>query len=552
MALSVSSGLTTYDDCTNSGNWTAGATETDWYMYNSVCMGMDVDAVTLHSFGPTLSSPDWSSATGTPQTIYAWFLCMTSVLLDIKANGGIRLCVMDSSSNESYWYVGGVDTFPGGWEVLSCNTAEAPDGNNGTNADLTDVYRVGVGFKGLSKSKLAQNCFWDWVRYGSGPALSISGTNTSTGLGWSEVYSLDISNAYGILTRVKTGYLLKGPIQLGDSSGTSSTNFTDYNTLLTFADMPVGDFVYKILIRGNSTGTTDIQLGSVVGSGSDRQGLQGNNIVSTAAAWEWDSDTYISTLDSVYLYGCTFIGCKVGVGLDDDTITSVISTKFINCGEILTGSTNDGAEILNSFIIDPADQLGLSFTGTPSGGTLSHNVSNIRFITSETPTTQYMTYFTYAGDYAVAFTNMQFFGTYTSSTIQHGLNAGLNADITINATGTTNASSSEFTNSNGGTVTVSASVPVKVTVKDTNGTLISGAQTSIYLLSDDSVVMNEDTDGSGIAEDTFSGSTPAAVVIRVRKSSTGTRYAYFSTIGTIQASSGLDTVVIISEDLNIT
>ena len=458
MALTVTSGLTEYNDCDQNTNWTTGSTlDTDFNIEGSGCLGDDIDVTTSHYTGPSMTAVDMSTGTGTPQTIYAYMLCMTANTLDIKSNGGLRIVLEDSSGNQSYWYVGGSDTYPGGWEVFTCNTAVSPNANSGTACDLTDVIKIGVGFKNTAKSKLSENCFWDWIRYGSGAALTITGTNTSTGDGWSEVLTQDSASVFGIIKEQREGYVLKGPVQIGDSAGTSTTNFTDVGTSVVFDDMPVGDSVYSITVAGNSTGTTDLKLGSVVGTGDSRQGTQGNTISSAGGAWSWDSATDIADLDSVYLYGCTFKNAEGGIDLDDNSKTSMISGSAINCGEINPGSTNNGAEILNFNIIDPTgttNNYGLLFPQTPSAGTLTHNTKNISFITSGTPSTQYMARFTYAGDYTVAWSGFQFFGSYTSSTLWHGLNSGSNADVTISVSGAGNASASEFSNTASGTVTV--------------------------------------------------------------------------------------------------
>jgi hypothetical protein len=411
-----------------------------------------------------------------------------------------------------------------------------------------------VGFKNTAKSKLADNCFVDWIRYGTVPALTITGTNAVTDAGWSEVLSGDTTGIFGIIRQQKGGYILKGSVQIGDSSGTATTNFTDTGTALVFDDLPVGNAHYKITIAGNGTGTTDVRLGSVVGSGDDRQGVIGNNISTAGPSWEWDSDTDIADLDGVDLYGCTFTGAKAGVGLDDGNKTSVISTSFVNCGAVKTGGTNNGAEILNCFFIDPdgtTNNYGLQFDQTPSGGTMTTTVKQCNFITSGTPTTQYMVHFPYSGDYTVGFTDMQLFGSFTSGTL---CNTGTDADVTVNATGTTNFTTAEFsstdvTGPDTGSVTVSVSVPITITVLDEAGDPVVTAQTSVYLSSDNSEVMNTDTNGSGVASSTFSGSTPADCYIRVRKGSTGaTKYFPGSTSGNIASGTGLTTTVVLRED----
>ena len=103
----------------------------------------------------------------------------------------------------------------------------------------------------------------------------------------------------------------------------------------------------------------------------------------------------------------------------------------------------------------------------------------------------------------------------------------------------------------GTTVILSVSVPITVTVVDTSNDPIATAQTSIHLVSDNSQVMNQDTNGSGVAETTFGGDTPSSCYIRVRKGSTGgTKYIANSTTATIENTTGLNVTIVMQEDPN--
>jgi hypothetical protein len=111
--------------------------------------------------------------------------------------------------------------------------------------------------------------------------------------------------------------------------------------------------------------------------------------------------------------------------------------------------------------------------------------------------------------------------------------------ITVNKTGISDPSTSK-----GSSVTFSGSVSVSVTVVDKDNVAIQNAQVSVYKTSDNSEIMNADTNASGVASTSYSGSTPAAVYWRVRKSSTGgTKYKNISGVGTIAASTGMSITV---------
>jgi len=291
-----------------------------------------------------------------------------------------------------------------------------------------------------------------------------------------------------------------------------------------------------------------------VGSGDDRQGVLGGTITvedSTNMTFSVDFQTDIADLSLVNIFGVTFQGAHDGLLFDGKSTaanSSLISCQFINCGPIETGASSNGVEMLSCSIIDPdgaTNNYGLTFDQTPSGGTMTTNIKKINFITSGTPTTQYMVHFPYSGDYTVGFEDMTVFGSFTSGTLWHGINTGTDADVTVNATGSTNMTTGEFsstdvTGPDTGSVTVSASVSVGITIVDQAGDPINLAQVGVYLTATDAQVLNADTNASGVASTTFAGTTPADVYIRWRKSSTGdTKYFPDSSTGTIESGTGL-------------
>jgi hypothetical protein len=118
--------------------------------------------------------------------------------------------------------------------------------------------------------------------------------------------------------------------------------------------------------------------------------------------------------------------------------------------------------------------------------------------------------------------------------------------VTINVTG---GGSPTVRNVGVSTTTVSASVPVAVTCQE--GIVpIQNVQVSLYLSSDNSEILNSDTNASGIASGSFAGSTPAAIYWRARKSSPGdTKYVKQSGLGTITVD-GFDLTVTMVVDTN--
>lgn len=118
--------------------------------------------------------------------------------------------------------------------------------------------------------------------------------------------------------------------------------------------------------------------------------------------------------------------------------------------------------------------------------------------------------------------------------------------VTINVTG--GGDTPTVRNSNGSSTTVNNAVTLTVTVVDTSNSPIQNAQTAIYRSSDALQLMNEDTNVSGIATESFNFVSNTDIYIRVRKSTVGdTRYYPASTTGTI-TSSGFSTTITLIED----
>ena len=90
----------------------------------------------------------------------------------------------------------------------------------------------------------------------------------------------------------------------------------------------------------------------------------------------------------------------------------------------------------------------------------------------------------------------------------------------------------------------------EINVVDANNDPVQNAQTTVRLSSDNSEIINGDTDVNGDAPSgSFTGTTPAGALIKVRKSSPGdTRYENFSTTGTIESGTGLSVTVVLTED----
>jgi hypothetical protein len=107
-------------------------------------------------------------------------------------------------------------------------------------------------------------------------------------------------------------------------------------------------------------------------------------------------------------------------------------------------------------------------------------------------------------------------------------------------------------NTSGSTTTVDNVVTVTITVQDSALDPIENAQTWVAEGSDfenpGTVLSNADTNASGVSSFTYDFSTDQAILINIRKSSTGTtRYLDFRTTGVIEAG-GFGLTVTLAED----
>lgn len=465
MALSVTNGMTVYatqdgnasdwDEATSS-DYTEGMREGTGYV------GYDVDIETNYNFNTVTAPP----ADMTGYHVGVWLRISNAADVDTKINGGIQIAIRDiTNAYESYFYVGGSDTYSGGWAYFVVDVGRTPDANNGTNADITDIDDLGVGFKMLAKS-LDDNCHIDLMHYGTS-GLVVTGTPDTGTYGtdnaMQELYDIVNAANHGLLDKQAGVFVGKGPIQFNDNA-TAVCTFNDAGSTFVWSDLPVSSSFYKFSL-GSSSGITALRFGTVVGSGDNRQGVNGGSILTAGQTWNMDFATNLSgnASNTIKLYGAIITNAQEELSFDDNGKTSIISTSFVTSGEIDPGTTNGGAEILNSSIVDPTgptNNYGLTFPQTPISGALTHNVKNISFITSGAPVTQYMLNFPYAGDYSISLAGFKFFGDYSSGTLWHGINSGLNADITINASGGSDPVQAEFSNTASGTVTVVNTVSV--------------------------------------------------------------------------------------------
>ncbi len=568
MALAFNTGLTNIDNADAVGSWSgfrhngggspSPAVDTDVKIQNTGCLAIKVSGTNRDEgmwwdFG---SGSEVDFTTTANKHFWGWALATTLGLMSTKANGGLYIIAASDAAgnNWSKWYVEGSDTLKGSWERIVMDMSKASSEDATTPCTMTAVRWIGFGINSNGSAR-QDNLFVDRCDYGQASLQAYNDAAGDVNIGWQDYLDEDdlAANKYGIIDKRGTIFYLRGGLTIGDAAQSGTVTFDeDTGAIVEFED-PTYDAgsgnvsrvdsanLYKISAEGAASQKTSVTFGNVVGSGDDRQGVQGGTIQSAGPSWEMDLATDIADLSSVDLQGVNFAGAGGGISLDDGSKTTVVSCAFVNCGEVTPGSTNNGAEILSCAFIDP-DDYALEFPNT------THNVKKVSFITSGVPTTQHMCHLTQAADYSISFDGIKFFGSYASGTIWHGENDGLNADVTINsvAGSGSNPVESEFTSTNGGTVTVVNTVTLKVTVKS-GGTPIQDVQVAIY--DGGTELMNEDTLSTGIAQEDFEyPGSDVNVTLSVRKMSPGGTQYFPSETDQVIKDTGLDVAVSLTED----
>lgn len=510
MAGTVTPNLADISLCEIIGDWTAvggNLTVTDNTIFGPAQGTYNLQNL-LNSGGNRGADWTWTSDQDFQDTvIYAWFAFSNKNILQNKGSTGLRIRITDVNGYWGEWDIAGKDTLPhAGWICHAVRTNQAYSRTGGTNPVRSQIRKVGwradtVTAKGT--------IYFDAWRKGTG--LTIEGGTGGDPAKFEDFITAEETqvNRWGVISKYEGVYFVQGKLLIGKSGQTSPTVFKDTSKVIIFKDVVVGDDFYEITLNGASNpNQTTFELGSVVGSGDNRQGVSGGSVRTVTRNWKLDAKTNIANLASVKLYGVDASGAGRGVLLDDGTKTSVISCSFVNCGEIDPGTISNGAEILSVAVIDP-DDYGLMWPNT------THNVKKVSFITSGVPATQHMCHFTQNADYSISWDGIKFFGSYASATLWHGINTGNGADITINCVSGSgsNPTGSEFENTGIPNGTVTVNNPVTYTISN----LKADSEVRIYRTSDGQYLAGVESSGTTFQYNYTYGGSDVPVYVHVIK-----------------------------------
>jgi hypothetical protein len=465
-------------------------------------------------------------------------LMQLSTYVSGSDRGGLCLCLGSSTSNYSYWNFGGKDTYAGGWIRLTVDPSKTASGSYGTGLDLTSVRYFGVIFDTDTTAKF-DNAIIDRIDFGYG--LTVTGTSTSNDLFGDILYADEgtVNNKYGYVRSDNGVIYAHGLITLGDGAGTLASTLTDVDRVVIFEQKKymnsssawvdaVSSTFHGLKRVGNNTNGTSLQFGVKVGSGDTAKGRNGLTIASAGQTVTIDlDDGHTGTGRACKVYGTTFRNITGTFALSTNTAFEFVGNTVDQCGKVTD---------INGIVVRNCIFSGTKATdGAIAWGT-GMDIKNSNFIAN---TTGAAVLHSSATGSPFSYDNLQFSGN------TYDVNNTSGSSITVAKDNGSNPST--YT---GSTVTFSGSVSVSVTVVDKNNSPIQNAQVGVYVGA--TQVINADTNASGVASGSWTGSTPQDAIWKVRRSSAGTGTKYIATSGpaVIAAVTGMSVKVVLQVDPN--
>lgn len=240
------------------------------------------------------------------QVFYIWIYCTVVGFLNTKASGGFRIRFAGSTIGDFFEvYVAGSDDWPtaieGGWVqfVVDIEQAHANSSNTGgTKPNTNQVQRVGWASLCSSMPRMVDNTWVDQIARvpNTSPGIIIEGRNGgTTDWDFDDIVTQLGTSVGTFLPNVGGSYKCNTPIQFGIND-TTTHGFSQANaTLLMETQQFVADGFMSLSALGNSGGTTNVLLDTVV---VQSDGVNGA---------DWDIDFSDTNLDSVQFLGCNMI-----------------------------------------------------------------------------------------------------------------------------------------------------------------------------------------------------------------------------------------------------
>ncbi|MBS4020231.1 MAG: hypothetical protein KGZ68_18565, partial [Dechloromonas sp.] len=349
--------------------WSAGTLDTE-----VVKQGTSSLSGILRTAGLNTRTYTTTTFNSTGQHLRMWLNYASIGFLQTQANGGIRLFAQDTAGNIGYWYLGGIDTYDGGWTLLQVDMDRAFDAQTGT-PNRTQINRVGFTLNLTGAPRNATNTWYDYLVRGNG--LTITGGSELDPIDWAGVAAVDAASGYGAVRRQNGVYFVNTNLTIG---GATTTVFNDTNQIVVFENQPVNADLYKLEPAGTAS-TTFRLTNSVIKSANtaSRFDLLLNN--ANLNTLEFDGNTVVNADATRFkagqsVSGCVFQGCNqiqtAGAGFTGNTVRG--STDAL--GALLWP---DGTSVQNCDFVGNSRAIQINTTGTKDfiGITFSGNTFDI-------------------------------------------------------------------------------------------------------------------------------------------------------------------------------
>lgn len=382
----------TYDtdlSSANGGQITDAETTTGWSAYGGGASGLDnnADIAMQGGFcvGKQITNADkgvyftGSATLAAGDHIFAWLFCGTPSLTDTKQNKGASILVGSSSNAYCQYHVEGNDTYGASGRVAKCYAVDYT--NRTTNT--SPPYRTATGNPAASPTVFGGglvttasvkgfNLGVDAIRFGTGGYITNgelisegdASDNPATFAGF-QGYNDNISNRFGLLTRVGGSYEMQGTFAIGRNAAGTATRcvFSDSDRNIAIVDTEhCASSFNQIIVDHASTycGWNNISLTALGTTSRGNINLLNGTFEAIGGTWTGigtitvngatasfsgvtfrQTDTF--TRDTAVVFECLFDRCSTVVVDADivDTMNTFSGSTFVGNGTTSAGHAID-------------------------------------------------------------------------------------------------------------------------------------------------------------------------------------------------------------------
>ncbi|WKZ25585.1 MAG: hypothetical protein QY322_04370 [bacterium] len=429
-----------------------------------------------------------------------------------------------AGQNYKIWQVHGSDvaTPPGSVVPIVINASNTDTVDSNSTITNSDIRRYGIwtGGLGVLTQQVAFGPTWAMDTF------ALVGGNSTEPIDIPAIVksAANNKNRYSSILQGSSQMLCLQAIQFGDG-GTNPLYLSLDSTAIEF---PSQKNYSKKIVNYNGIDNT---VGFTYYAGATDTVIHRSSVISSQSKYHWRIHSS-SSASAIYDFsGLTIIGAG---DVQLRAVTTFNGMTFTTCPTITQ----------NSAVIDDCTFSNSKITSATLGDL--DNISNCTFISSGTghaiEVSGAASTISFVGNSFTGFASSN--GSTGNEAIYVNIASGI---VTLNISG---GGSTPSIRTAGATVNINNTVDITITVVDKNNNPIENAQTAVFKSIDDTQLMNEDTNASGIATEDFNYVSNTSIYIRVRKASSGgPKYIPTSSTGTI-TNEGFSTTIILTEDPN--